>query len=60
MWVQSLLQQADRSDTGENNLVLFAVASHLHQIIDEKVDNRICQGFPVFALKNYTYLDIAI
>ena len=36
----------DRSTTGENNLLLFIVATRLHAIIDDNTDNRICQGDP--------------
>ena len=36
----------NRSTTGENNLVLFTVATRLHAIIDDATDNRICQGDP--------------
>ena len=46
--VQSLLQQAqtviDQPPGGENNLVLFTVATRLHAIIDDNTDNRICPG----------------
>ena len=36
----------DRSATGENNLVLFTVATRLRPIIDDDTDNRICKGDP--------------
>ena len=34
----------DRSTTGENNQVLFTMATRLHAIIDDDTNNRICQG----------------
>ena len=45
----------DRSATGENNLVLFTVATRLHPIIDDDTDNRIPES-----LENDSYLDVNI
>ena len=36
----------DRSTTGENNLVLFTVATRVHAIADNDTNTRICQGDP--------------
>ena len=36
----------DRSTTGENNLVLFTVATRLHAITNDETNNQICQGDP--------------
>ena len=49
----------DRSTTGENNLVLFTVATRLHAIIGDDTDNRISQGIPEY-LENDSYLDVNI
>ena len=46
----------DRSTTGENNLVLFTVATRLHAIIGEDTNNQICQG----KMENDSYLDVNI
>ena len=36
----------DLSTPGENNLVLFTVATRLHAIVDDYTNNQICQGDP--------------
>ena len=50
----------NQSATGENNLVLFTVATRLQPIIDDDTDNRICQGDPRHLCENDSYLNVNI